>query len=112
MTAQPSLSPALTIVSIKVSQGCEMARWLLQRAHLPFVEHFQAPLLHIIATRAAGGGNEAPVLVVHQSDASASGWGVKTVRWPLDAVQRCGRVGNAPVSGHESGFQTIVADLR
>lgn len=70
MTAQPSIS----IVSIKVSQGCEMARWLLQRANLTFVEHFQAPLLHVIATRAAGGGNEAPVLVVER-DGSRTAYG-------------------------------------
>lgn len=66
--------PRLTVVSIKVSQGCEMARWLLQRARLPFTEQFQAPLLHILATRAAGGGNEAPVLVVEKED-TRSAWG-------------------------------------
>ena len=30
--------------------------------------------------------------VVYQSDASGSGWGVKTAVWPLSAVQRCGRL--------------------
>ena len=30
--------------------------------------------------------------VVYQSDASESGWGVKTAWWPLREVQRCGRL--------------------
>ena len=30
--------------------------------------------------------------MVYQSDASEAGWGVKTARWPLEAVQACGRV--------------------
>ena len=27
-----------------------------------------------------------------QSDSSLTGWGVKTARWPLSAVQECGRL--------------------
>lgn len=65
-------SPSIIVVSIKVSQGCEMARWLLQRAGLSFVEEFQAPLLHVLATRAAGGGNEAPVLVIESAGVKAA----------------------------------------
>jgi cytochrome P450 len=52
-----------TMISIIVSQGCEMTRWLLERAGLPFVEQLHAPLLHVIATLMARGGVEAPVIV-------------------------------------------------
>lgn len=64
--------PSISVVSIKVAPGCEMVRWLLGRAGLPFVEQFQAPLLHVIATRAAGGGNEAPVLVIETNEAKSA----------------------------------------
>lgn len=53
----------MRMISIEVSQGCELARWLLQRARLPFVEELHAPLLHVIATLRAHGGTEAPVIV-------------------------------------------------
>lgn len=89
MTDAPSNSPHISVVSIKVSQGCEMARWLLQRGGLPFVEHFQAPLLHILATRAAGGGIEAPVLVVDHGDKNAavgSGTSTKTAYGTLPTI--------------------------
>ncbi len=52
-----------TMISIIVSQGCEMTRWLLERAGLPFTEQLHAPLLHVIATLMARGGVEAPVIV-------------------------------------------------
>ena len=77
---------SISVVSIKVSQGCEMARWLLQRAHLPFVEHFQAPLLHILATRAAGGGNEAPVLVVESGGTKAAYGTLPTIIEAIDGL--------------------------
>ncbi|HZK98863.1 MAG TPA: hypothetical protein VFC47_03095 [Caulobacteraceae bacterium] len=51
------------VISIVVSQGCELARWLLERAGLPFVEQFHAPLLHVLATTRVNGGVEAPVVV-------------------------------------------------
>ena len=63
---------SISVVSIKVAPGCEMVRWLLERAWHPFVEQFPAPLLHAIATRAAGGGNEAPVLVVETHEAKSA----------------------------------------
>ncbi len=58
-----SQRPPYTVISIIVSQGCEMVRWLLERAGLPFVEQLHAPLLHVIATLMARGGVEAPVIV-------------------------------------------------
>jgi glutathione S-transferase len=51
------------VISIVVSQGCELTRWLLQWTALPFEEQFHAPLLHILATLRVGGGVEAPVVV-------------------------------------------------
>lgn len=51
------------MVSIVVSQGCELARWLLQRAGIPFREEIHAPLLHVLATLRVRGGVEAPVVV-------------------------------------------------
>jgi glutathione S-transferase len=40
-----------------------MARWLLQRAGIAYVEEMHAPLLHVIATLSVNGGLEAPVIV-------------------------------------------------
>jgi glutathione S-transferase len=54
---------AYRMISIEVSQGCELARWLLERAGLPFVEELHAPLLHVLATLCVHGGIEAPVIV-------------------------------------------------
>lgn len=54
---------AYRVISIEVSQGCELARWLLERAELPFVEELHAPLLHVLATLRVRGGVEAPVIV-------------------------------------------------
>ena len=82
MSAQNSIS----VVSIKVSQGCEMARWLLQRGGLSFVEEFQAPLLHVIATRAAGGGNEAPVLVIESAGVKAAFGSLPTIIEAIDGL--------------------------
>ena len=82
MSAQNSIS----VVSIKVSQGCEMARWLLQRGGLSFVEEFQAPLLHVIATRAAGGGNEAPVLVIESAGVKAAFGTLPTIIEAIDGL--------------------------
>lgn len=55
------------MISIEVSQGCELARWLLERAGLPFVEELHAPLLHVLATERVHGGVEAPVIVTGTS---------------------------------------------
>ncbi len=51
------------LITARVSQGSELARWLLTRADLPFVEDAHAPLLHVLATRAVKGGTEVPVVV-------------------------------------------------
>jgi glutathione S-transferase len=57
-----ALAP-LKMISIIVSDGCELARWLLQRAGLPFVEELHAPFLHMLATLRVRGGLEVPVVV-------------------------------------------------
>ena len=77
---------SISVVSIKVSQGCEMTRWLLQRGGLTFVEKFQAPLLHVIATRAAGGGNEAPVLVIESAGVKAAFGTLPTIIEAIDGL--------------------------
>jgi glutathione S-transferase len=51
------------LITARVSQGCELARWLLERAQLPCVEEPHVPVLHLLATRAVNGGNEVPVVV-------------------------------------------------
>jgi glutathione S-transferase len=81
-----STHDSISVVSIKVSQGCEMARWLLQRGGLSFVENFQAPLLHVIATRAAGGGNEAPVLVIESAGTKAAFGTLPTIIEAIDGL--------------------------
>ena len=51
------------MVSIKVSDICELARWLLQRAGIAVDEEFHAPLLHIFTTIPMGAGIGAPAIV-------------------------------------------------
>jgi cytochrome P450 len=51
------------MISARVSPMVELARWLFERAGLPYAEEPHAPVLHILATRLAGGGNEIPVVV-------------------------------------------------
>jgi len=53
--------PRLTLVTARVSPMVELARWLLERANIPYHEDAHAPVLHVLATRLAGGGNEVPV---------------------------------------------------
>lgn len=59
---RPNESPDYTMVSIAVSQGCELARWTMERGGLSFRERFNAPLLHIPATLWEGAALEAPVV--------------------------------------------------
>jgi glutathione S-transferase len=58
MTSRP-----YRMVSIRVSDICEMARWLLQRAGIEVYEEFHAPLLHIFTTIPMGAGIGAPAIV-------------------------------------------------
>jgi hypothetical protein len=58
----PDTKP-LRMISLKVSDLCELGRWLVERAGIDFYEEFHAPLLSAPATLLAGGGFEPPVLV-------------------------------------------------
>lgn len=51
------------MVSIHVSDICELARWLLQRAGIAVYEELHAPLLHIFTTIPMGAGIGAPAIV-------------------------------------------------
>jgi glutathione S-transferase len=51
------------LVTIPISHYCEKARWALDRAGVPFRERAHVQAFHRLATRRAGGGLTAPVLV-------------------------------------------------
>lgn len=51
------------LITIPPSHFCEKARWALDRCGVPYVEQCYPPILHYLATRKAGGGRTAPVLV-------------------------------------------------
>ena len=51
------------LITIPPSHYCEKARWALELARVPYQEEPHAPLLHRRATKKAGGGHTAPVLV-------------------------------------------------
>jgi glutathione S-transferase len=51
------------LVTIPISHYCEKARWALQRARVEYREHPHLQAIHRLATRRAGGGLTAPVLV-------------------------------------------------
>jgi cytochrome P450/glutathione S-transferase len=50
------------MISIPTSPYCELARWVLDRSGIPYVEECHAPVFHVIATRRYDGGNVVPVL--------------------------------------------------
>jgi glutathione S-transferase len=51
------------LVTIPISHYCEKARWALDRAGVTYREHAHVQAIHRMATRRAGGGLTAPVLV-------------------------------------------------
>ncbi|MFV2071704.1 MAG: glutathione S-transferase family protein [Thermoanaerobaculales bacterium] len=51
------------LITIPPSHYCEKARWALELARVSYQEEPHAPLLHRRATKKAGGGQTAPVLV-------------------------------------------------
>jgi glutathione S-transferase len=51
------------LVTIPISHYCEKARWALERAGVSYTEHAHVQAIHRLATRRAGGGLTAPVLV-------------------------------------------------
>lgn len=53
---------ALILVTIPLSHFCEKARWALDLAGLPYIEHGHLPLFHMLETRRRG-GRSTPLLV-------------------------------------------------
>jgi glutathione S-transferase len=53
----------LHLITIPISHYCEKARWVLDRAGIPYREKRHIQGVHQIAARRAGGGNTVPVLV-------------------------------------------------
>jgi glutathione S-transferase len=59
----PTAQTANVLVTIPISHYCEKARWALDRAGVAYREHAHIQAIHRLATRHAGGGSTAPVLV-------------------------------------------------
>lgn len=57
------MADSYRLITIPPSHFCEKARWALDRYEVPYVEQCHPPILHYLATRKAGGGRTAPVLV-------------------------------------------------
>jgi glutathione S-transferase len=75
------------LVTIPISHYCEKARWALDRAGVPFQERAHVQAFHRVATRRAGGGLTAPVLVCA---AGALGDSKEILAW-ADAQAPAGR---------------------
>jgi cytochrome P450/glutathione S-transferase len=50
------------MISVAVSPYCELARWVLDRLGIPYVEECHAPVFNVRATRRYGGSSVVPVL--------------------------------------------------
>ena len=61
MSAAPA--PRYRLVTVAISNGCDLMRWLLDRAGLDFQEELHVPLLHVVATLRRRAGVEVPVIV-------------------------------------------------
>ena len=86
--------PRYVIVSARVSPMVELARWLFERAAIPYEEEGHAPLIHAVFTRRRRGGVEVPVVV----SAAATWKGARETLNGLDARLRPGErlYGDAP----------------
>src|SRR5262245_30396796 len=79
--------PRHIIVSVRSSPMAELARWLFERDRLTYHEETHAPILHVMATRARGGGREVPVVVAPEGL-----WdGAREVLQNLDSRSRPGQ---------------------
>jgi glutathione S-transferase len=67
------------LITIPISHFCEKARWALDRAGLPYVEHRHLQLIHVFAARLAGGGRTVPVLVTDSGTVLADSTDI--LRW-------------------------------
>ncbi len=54
------------MISARVSPMVEMARWFFELNMIPYAEEAHVPILHVLATRWAHGGNEVPVVVTSE----------------------------------------------
>ena len=59
--------PRLRMISARVSPMVELARWLLERQGLAYAEEPHAPIVHVLFTRLAKGGDEIPVVVTPEA---------------------------------------------
>ncbi len=59
----PKIETGNVLVTIPISHYCEKARWALDRIGVAYVERPHVQAIHRFATRRAGGGLTAPVLV-------------------------------------------------
>lgn len=59
----PEAATNNVLVTIPISHYCEKARWALDRAGIAYTEQSHIQAIHRFATRRAGGGITAPVLV-------------------------------------------------
>ena len=60
MTAATIYHPRM--ISVAVSPYCELARWVLDRLGIPYVEECHVPVFSALATQRYGGGSVVPVL--------------------------------------------------
>ncbi len=58
--------PRNRMISARVSPMVEMARWFFELNMIPYAEEAHVPILHVLATRWAHGGNEVPVVVTSE----------------------------------------------
>lgn len=80
-------SPRHRLISARANPMVEMARWLFELNFIPYAEEAHVPILHVLATRRAHGGNEVPVVVT-----SEGVWrGAKDFLFGLDAKTPPGR---------------------
>lgn len=59
-------NPRHRLISVPISPMVEMARWIFELYNIPYAEERHAPVLHVLATRWAGGGAEVPVIVASE----------------------------------------------
>lgn len=71
--------------TIPISHYCEKARWALDRARVPYVEHAHLPLFHRWPVARAGGGRTTPVL--HTPEGTVLSESTDIVRW-VDGLGR------------------------
>jgi glutathione S-transferase len=67
------------LVTIPISHFCEKARWALDRAGVEYAEERHLQLVHVVASRRAGGRGTVPVLVTADGEVLADSTDI--LRW-------------------------------